>query len=386
MRTDGCLGGFGSPFTFTGELTDANALLYLRARYYSPALGVFTALDPVESVNRYQYVGANPINAVDPSGVITELLGTQDNCQQNFPCPPAGRYVPEVDYSLRRYVDQSWMTEPGSLDLLSDLSTLPGLGFIFSQYSNTRMTVGEIASLLAGRAEAAGNDDAARNFRHFFSGGGDMNDYPVEKMLKELPLWRRDILNSILIPSVAGALQTSPQLEVHDCSVYFYNTVGGCNPNTGNCLIGGGEYNTWRRVGQGSSQRGSDATIFSRGFDLKGSDFEAAYSSNLVGATREEFDWFLAMNAFDYSLGISIVVNNPTGEAEICYRIYIADEYAWYGDVSMLDTIMSVADLSSFGEHFNMRGRSAVRCEKFNVASIKFTDPINLIPMCTDSD
>jgi hypothetical protein len=29
----------GSPFTFTGELIDANALLYLRARYYSPALG-----------------------------------------------------------------------------------------------------------------------------------------------------------------------------------------------------------------------------------------------------------------------------------------------------------------------------------------------------------
>jgi RHS repeat-associated protein len=39
---------FGSPFTFTGELIDANALLYLRARYYHPALGVFTGLDPVE--------------------------------------------------------------------------------------------------------------------------------------------------------------------------------------------------------------------------------------------------------------------------------------------------------------------------------------------------
>ena len=60
---------FGSPFTFTGELTDANALLYLRARYYSPALGVFTALDPMENLNRYQYVGANPVNAVDPSGL-----------------------------------------------------------------------------------------------------------------------------------------------------------------------------------------------------------------------------------------------------------------------------------------------------------------------------
>jgi RHS repeat-associated protein len=63
-------GGFGSPFTFTGELLDANDLLYLRARYYSPALGVFTALDPVENGNRYQYVGANPVNAADPTGMF----------------------------------------------------------------------------------------------------------------------------------------------------------------------------------------------------------------------------------------------------------------------------------------------------------------------------
>jgi RHS repeat-associated protein len=60
---------FGSPFTFTGELMDINDLLYLRARYYSPALGVFTALDPVENLNRYLYVNANPANRVDPSGL-----------------------------------------------------------------------------------------------------------------------------------------------------------------------------------------------------------------------------------------------------------------------------------------------------------------------------
>ena len=72
--------GFGSPFTFTGELLDANALLYLRARYYSPALGVFTGLDPVEMNNRYQYVGGNAINAVDPSGMIMERLGRWDRC------------------------------------------------------------------------------------------------------------------------------------------------------------------------------------------------------------------------------------------------------------------------------------------------------------------
>jgi RHS repeat-associated protein len=39
---------FGFPFTFTGEMVDANDLVYLRARYYHPGLGVFPSLDPVE--------------------------------------------------------------------------------------------------------------------------------------------------------------------------------------------------------------------------------------------------------------------------------------------------------------------------------------------------
>lgn len=43
-----------APFGFTGEMTDTNdgsigtKLLYLRARYYNPALGVFPSLDPFE--------------------------------------------------------------------------------------------------------------------------------------------------------------------------------------------------------------------------------------------------------------------------------------------------------------------------------------------------
>jgi RHS repeat-associated protein len=35
-------------FGFTGEVTDGNGLVQLRARYYSPALGVFPSLDPLE--------------------------------------------------------------------------------------------------------------------------------------------------------------------------------------------------------------------------------------------------------------------------------------------------------------------------------------------------
>ncbi|CAG0936724.1 hypothetical protein TFLX_05611, partial [Thermoflexales bacterium] len=64
-------GGSGTAqtgFGFTGEVTDSNGLLYLRARYYLPGLGVFPSLDPVEEGNRYGYVGGDVVNRVDPSG------------------------------------------------------------------------------------------------------------------------------------------------------------------------------------------------------------------------------------------------------------------------------------------------------------------------------
>ena len=86
----GNYGSYGDPFDttgssqtnygFTGEPMDDNGLLYLRARYYNPAAGVFTALDPFEgmsdramSLNGYSWVEGNVPNAVDPSGMIYEL-------------------------------------------------------------------------------------------------------------------------------------------------------------------------------------------------------------------------------------------------------------------------------------------------------------------------
>jgi RHS repeat-associated protein len=75
----GTLGSFG-PYQFTGEQPDANGLVYLRNRYYSPTLGVFLSLDPLENLNRYQYVGANPVSRVDPSGMIFENPDHWNTC------------------------------------------------------------------------------------------------------------------------------------------------------------------------------------------------------------------------------------------------------------------------------------------------------------------
>ncbi|MEO8393876.1 MAG: RHS repeat-associated core domain-containing protein, partial [Chloroflexota bacterium] len=65
----GTSGTSQTSYGFTGEMTDVNALLYLRARYYAPSLGVFTGVDPLETPNRYGYVSGNPINYTDPLGL-----------------------------------------------------------------------------------------------------------------------------------------------------------------------------------------------------------------------------------------------------------------------------------------------------------------------------
>ncbi len=69
-------GATPSIFGFTGEPTDANGLVQLRARYYNPTLGMFPSLDPLEgdmeqpmSLNRYMYVQGTVVDAIDPSGL-----------------------------------------------------------------------------------------------------------------------------------------------------------------------------------------------------------------------------------------------------------------------------------------------------------------------------
>jgi RHS repeat-associated protein len=63
----------GNSYQFTGRENDATGLYYYRARYYSPTYQRFIAQDPSGfgggDVNAYDYVGANPMNSADPSGL-----------------------------------------------------------------------------------------------------------------------------------------------------------------------------------------------------------------------------------------------------------------------------------------------------------------------------
>jgi RHS repeat-associated protein len=66
-------------YGFTGQRADsATGLDYYGARYYDPTLGQFTSADTVlDGLNRFAYVGGNPISHTDPSGhQITQEVPT----------------------------------------------------------------------------------------------------------------------------------------------------------------------------------------------------------------------------------------------------------------------------------------------------------------------
>ena len=64
--------GDTNPFRYCGEYFDSETQsIYLRARYYSPASGRFTQQDPArDGLNWYVYCSSNPVNSVDPTGLI----------------------------------------------------------------------------------------------------------------------------------------------------------------------------------------------------------------------------------------------------------------------------------------------------------------------------
>jgi len=73
-RTEGSGAPSANGFHFTGRENDGKGLYYYRARYYDPARNRFVTEDPIgmrAGVNHYAYATNNPVNLIDPLGLVT---------------------------------------------------------------------------------------------------------------------------------------------------------------------------------------------------------------------------------------------------------------------------------------------------------------------------
>jgi RHS repeat-associated protein len=68
-------GGPANPWRYAGTYQDATGLYKMGMRYYAPGLMRWTQQDAIEAptdfgmINRYAYVGGDPLNQIDPSGL-----------------------------------------------------------------------------------------------------------------------------------------------------------------------------------------------------------------------------------------------------------------------------------------------------------------------------
>lgn len=106
---------------FAGEQKDnETGNSYLRARYYDPGTGRFTTKDPLPSLNPYTYVGNNPVNRTDPTGLspffdCDELYRNIEWCVNEL-----SRRVTEQSQGG---IDPIWGTPAGHEGAFNDLKT-----------------------------------------------------------------------------------------------------------------------------------------------------------------------------------------------------------------------------------------------------------------------
>ncbi|MBF6570933.1 MAG: RHS repeat-associated core domain-containing protein [Candidatus Binataceae bacterium] len=62
------------PYLFAGMEYDSSGLYHTQSRYYSPTFGRFLSADAGMPPNSFSYVGNDPVNAIDPSGMTAEFV------------------------------------------------------------------------------------------------------------------------------------------------------------------------------------------------------------------------------------------------------------------------------------------------------------------------
>jgi RHS repeat-associated protein len=110
-----------NPYMFTARrYDDETGLYYYRMRYYSPQQGRFLQPDPIgyaDGMNIYAYVGNNPLNSIDPWGLVrrdsrwTEQFLEKQRERRYNPIRHGGNR--EYDFGYNEYADDTFVLSDG---------------------------------------------------------------------------------------------------------------------------------------------------------------------------------------------------------------------------------------------------------------------------------
>jgi RHS repeat-associated protein len=126
-----------TPFGFAGGYTDSTGLIYFINRYYDPATGSFTSIDPdVErSGGAYVYASDDPVTISDPSGLL----------------PSAG--MNETNVTLQS-IASAYETFEGEQDICSAISELGTIEKTITKADNSLQSDYALESLLTSGGQA----------------------------------------------------------------------------------------------------------------------------------------------------------------------------------------------------------------------------------------